>query len=165
MNASTTLKFAAATLLLAVSTYTFAEMNGPRPEFGPEGRPSIEQMAQHHAQRFMKMDLNADGSVTRAEIEEFKAQQREQRTGSREDRFSRADTDNNGMVSSEEAQQLAMLKLTERDANGDGQLDRGEFHRGEFRKGEHHKGGFPGGFKHGKPGDCDGHGRPDFAEE
>ena len=85
------------------------------------------------------MDLNGNGEVTREEIAEYRAKMREQRTGSRADRFERADTDKNGSVSAAEARAAAEAQLSKLDSNGDGELSRKEMRKG-FKHGKRQAG-------------------------
>lgn len=55
-------------------------MRGPRGmgRFGPQGELTLEQMRDRALQRFDRMDLNHDGTVTAAERQQARAQMREQ---------------------------------------------------------------------------------------
>ena len=87
MKTSVTL-FAVLAMTGAASAYAFGPgKNGPFD--GARTPPSIEEMADRQAERFMKMDLNQDGQVSREEIEEFRAQMREKRMPTAMDWFPR----------------------------------------------------------------------------
>ena len=94
-----------------------------------DGGRSVADMIAKRSAHFMAMDLNGNGEVTREEIAEFRAKMREQRTGSRADRFERADADKNGAVSAAEARAAATARLTALDTDGDGQLSRKEMRK------------------------------------
>ena len=105
MKTSVTL-FAVLAMTGAASAYAFGPgKNGPFD--GARTPPSIEEMADRQAERFMKMDLNQDGQVSREEIEEFRAQMREKRSGERADRFAKADANGDGLVSQMEMKAAA----------------------------------------------------------
>lgn len=94
-----------------------------------DGIVSTAEVAQHKANRFMKMDVDGDGAVSRDDIAEFKARLREQRTGSRADRFELADSNGDGLVGQDEARAFAQTRAQKLDADGDGAISRGEMHR------------------------------------
>lgn len=124
MKTSVTL-FAVLAMTAAVSAYAFgAGKNGPHNS--DRTPPTIDDAASRQAQRFMKMDLNQDGQVSREEIAEFRAQQREKRTGDRADRFERADSNGDGLVSQAEMTAALKARMQALDADGDGVLSRKE---------------------------------------
>jgi hypothetical protein len=108
-------------------------------ERGGEGGHSVTELVAKRSAHFMAMDLNGNGEVTREEIAEYRAKMREQRTGSRADRFERADTDKNGSVSAAEARAAAEAQLSKLDSNGDGELSRKEMRKG-FKHGKRQAG-------------------------
>ena len=132
-----------ATALLCVALPLQAGEPGRKADLdaNKDGVVSAAELSQHHTARFMKMDVDGDGAVSRDDIAEFKARLREAHTGSRADRFERADTNGDGLVSEAEAAAVAQQKAEKLDADGDGTISRREMHKA-FRHGER---GRPGG--------------------
>lgn len=122
---------AVVTLASAISVQALPDHQG-HPEAARFSH-NLDDLAAVRSAHFMAMDLDGNGGVSREEITEYRAQQREQRTGSRADRFERADANGDGQVSAEEARAAAASRLAKLDKNGDGQLSHKEWrrHRGD----------------------------------
>ena len=114
------------------------------PDTDGDRRVSLAEMQVRHAERFARLDLNRDGSVTRAEAQQARVQiraqrqerraerqqnraQRQQNRGPRiEQMFARRDADRDGFLTQAELGQRGAQRLARLDADRDGRLSRAE---------------------------------------
>ena len=108
-----------------------------------DGLVSLAEFQQKES-RFMAMDADEDGGVSREEMQAHiaakseeraarKAKRRAAKAARMEEKFGAADADGNGLVTAEEAHLAAFNRL---DANGDGHIDADELksRRGKRRQ-------------------------------
>lgn len=133
--------------LVAVSAIA-GEDRKPRPHFdlNGDGTVTTAELSEFRQAEFAKMDLNGDGNLSRDEVTEYKAQMKAQRKANKKDRFDRADANEDGQVSVDEFAASTDEMAKRMDRNGDGIIDRREMfkamrgHGGEGHDGEHRKG-------------------------
>ena len=111
-----------------------------------DGAISKAEIEAVKAARFAEADANGDGTLTMDEIETWREAERERRMENRKKRmFERQDVNGDGVISIEEFETRGMPMFDRIDANGDEVLSSDELeamksHRGE-RRGWHHRRG------------------------
>ena len=98
---------------------------------GPETQ-TLDQMLERTRARFERMDLDHDGKVTQAEMDEARAQRDSQGGGGGPGggMMSRADANGDGAVTLDEMQSQARDRFARLDADKDGKVTRDEMQAG-----------------------------------
>ena len=127
------------TLGLGGATYTAIAQGGPGPrgpaietlDLNEDGSVSKDEIAEHRANKFASADANGDNLLSADEFAEFAEAERERKRAERQTkRFEKLDADGDGVVTAEEHASVddgRMDRMFDRlDADGDGLITEAE---------------------------------------